>query len=423
MLCHWRQDEEIDMINRALSLRMSALLRAIGVLLALSFGAAQADEKAIKIGVLTDINGPYADLSGMGSVEAVRLAVEEVGGVVLGHKVEVLFADHQNKADIGAAIAAKWFDVDDVDVIADFSNSSVGFAVQTLANSRNRIILLSAGSSDFTGKLCSPITSQWVYNGYTNGYVLARELTRQGLKSWYIIAADYAFGHSFETEIRKAVADNGGIVLGSARHPINTSDFASYLLAAQASGAQVIAFANAGADTINAVKQAKEFNISPKQTIATPALFNTDIKSLGLNTSAGLKLITSAYIDFDERTKKWAQLFFERRKIMPSMAHVGMYSATQHYLKSVAAANTTDGRVVAAKMKELPVDNAFTRNGVLRTDGQMVHDLFLAEVKSPTESNGDWDQIKILSVIPPDQAFRPLTESECPLVKRVESAK
>jgi branched-chain amino acid transport system substrate-binding protein len=251
-------------------------------------------EKPLKIGVFTDLSGPYADLAGPGSVEGVRMAVEEAGGSVIGRKIEVISADHQNKADIGAAIGRRWFDLEDVDVIADFSNSSVGFAVQSLAKDRGKIILLAAGSSDFTGKACTPTTSQWVYNSYTNGYGLARELTRQGLKSWYIITADYAFGHSFEAEIKKAVKDNGGIVLGAVRHPLGTSDFSSYLLTAQASGAQVIALANAGADTINTVKQAKEFGIQPKQVIATPALFNTDIKSLGLKMASGLRFVTSS---------------------------------------------------------------------------------------------------------------------------------
>lgn len=383
---------------------------------------AWSENGVLKIGVLTDLSGPYADLAGPGSVEGVRMAVEEMGSSVLGQKVEVLAADHQNKADIGAAIARKWFDTEGVDVIADFSNSSVGFAVQALAKERGKIILLAAGSSDFTGKSCTPTTSQWVYNSYTNGYSLARQLVHQGLKSWFILTADYAFGHSFEAEIAKAVKDNGGVVVGTARHPINTSDFSSFLLSAQASGASVIAFANAGADTINAVKQAKEFGISPKQVIATPALFNTDIKSLGLETAAGLRFVTSSYPDMDDRTKAWSQEFFKRRKMMPSMSHVGMYSATQHYLKSVVAAGTTDGVVVAAKMRELPVENVFTRSGQVRVDGQMVHDLFFAEVKTSKESTGPWDLFKITSTIPAAEAFRPLSESECPLVAKGASS-
>jgi len=375
------------------------------------------EEKPLRIGVLTDLSGAFADLAGYGSVEAIRMAAEEHGMHILNRKIEIISADHQNKADIGAAIARRWFDTEGVDVIADFSNSSVGFAVQELAKERGKIILLAAGSSDFTGKSCTPTSSQWVYNSYTNGYALARELTRQGLRSWYVVTADYAFGHSFEAEIKRAVVDNGGEVKGTARHPLGTSDFSSFLLAAQSSGAQVIALANAGADTVNAVKQAGEFGIAPKQVIATPALFNTDIRSLGLETAAGLRFITSSYPDMDDRTRRWSAEFLKRRGIMPSMTHAGMYSAAEHYLKSVEAAGTTDGRAVSKKMQELPVENIFTHQGRVRADGQMVHDLFFAQVKQPEESHGEWDLFKILYTIPASTAFRPLEDSECPLVR------
>jgi branched-chain amino acid transport system substrate-binding protein len=379
-------------------------------------GRARAEgEKPIRIGVLTDLNGTYADLSGAGSAEAIKMAAEEFNSVVLGRKIEVISADHQNKADVGAAIARRWFDTEGVDVIADFSNSSVGFAVQSLAKERGKILLVAAGSSDFTGKACIPTSSQWVYNSYTNGYALARVLTLQGKKTWYILSADYAFGHSFEADIMRAVKDNGGTVLGTARHPLGTSDFSSFLLSAQASGAQAIAFANAGTDTATAVKQSTEFGITGKQTIATPGLFITDIHSLGLSAAQGLRFVMSSYWSMDDRTKAWSNEFLKRRKTMPSMTHSGMYSAAQHYLKSVAAAGTTDGEKVAAKMRELPVDNVFTRGGSVRADGQMVHDLFFAEVKTPAQSSGEWDLFNILETIPRDRAFRPLDQSECPL--------
>jgi branched-chain amino acid transport system substrate-binding protein len=389
---------------------------AVALLVALSPAAKAQDNKPLKIGVLTDMSGPFADLAGPGSVEGVRMAVEEIGGTVLGRPIEVVSADHQNKADIGAAIAHRWFDTEGVSAIMDFSNSAVGFAVLNIAKEQGKLIMLAAGSSDFTGKACADISTQWIYNSYTNGYALAREMTRQGSKSWFIITADYAFGHSFEAEIKKAVADNGGEVRGFVRHPLNTNDFSSYLLQAQASGAQVIAFANAGTDTINAVKQAKEFGISPRQIIATPALFNTDIKSMGLELARGLRFIVTAYPDQNDKTRKWSDEFFKRRKIMPSMTHSGLYAATQHYLKAVAAAGSIDGRAVAAKMHELPVDNIFIQ-GQVRADGQVTRDLYFAEVKAPAESKSDWDLFKIVSTIPASLAYRPLSESECPLVK------
>jgi branched-chain amino acid transport system substrate-binding protein len=381
-----------------------------------AFAQGQRLSRPLRIGVLTDLSGPYSDLAGAGSVEAVRMAVEEFGSSILGNGIEVLSADHQNKADVGAAIARHWFDVEDVDAICDFSNSSVGFAVQSLAKDRNKVLLVAAGSSDFTGKYCIPTSSQWVYNSYTNGYALARYLTQQGKNTWFILTADYAFGHSFEADIRRGVTDNGGTVLGAARHPVGTSDFSSFLLSAQASGAQAIAFANAGADTVTAVKQAAEFGIANQQTIATPALFITDIRSLGLELAQGLRFVMSSYWSMDEKTRDWSREFFKRRKMMPSMTHSGMYSAVQHYLKAVAEAQTSEGAKVAAKMRELPVKNVFTRNGSLRIDGQMVHDLFFAEVKTPAQSEEEWDLFNIVTKIPADQAFRPLKESECPLV-------
>ena len=389
---------------------------AVALLLALSPHAQAQDNKPLKIGVLTDMSGPFADLSGPGSVESVRMAVEEIGGSVLGRPVEVVAADHQNKADIGAAVARRWFDTEGVSAIMDFSNSAVGFAVLNIAKDQGKLIMLGAGSSDFTGKACADISTQWVYNSYTNGYALAREMTRQGLKSWFIVTADYSFGHSFEAEIKKAVADNGGEVKGFVRHPLNTNDFSSFLLQAQASGAQAIAFANAGSDLINAVKQAKEFGISPRQILATPALFNTDIKGMGLELSRGLRFIVTSYPDQNDKTRKWSDEFFKRRKIMPSMTHSGLYAAAQHYLKAVAAARSIDSRAVAAKMRELPVDNIFMQ-GQVRGDGQVIRDLYFAEVKAPSESMSDWDLFKIASTIPAANAYRPLSESECPLVK------
>jgi branched-chain amino acid transport system substrate-binding protein len=389
--------------------------------LALSARTAVAEPKisddVVKIGILNDQSGPYSDLAGLGSVEAARMAIEEFGGTVLGKKIELVFADHQNKADIGLTKAREWFDRDGVDMVADFSNSSVGLAVQSLAQERDRVALIAAASSDFTGKPCTATSAQWVYTSYSNGYGLAKTLMEAGYDSWFLVTVDYAFGHAFADDIRKAVTERGGKVLGEVRHPLGTSDMSSYLLQAQASKAKVIAFASAGADMATAIKQTAEFGITG-QTLVAPAVFLTDIHAMGLNNAKGLKFISAFYWDRTDETRAWSEKFYARRKAMPTMTQAGVYSAVRHYLRAVAAAQTDEGKAVMAKMKELPVQDMFSANGKVREDGLMLHDMYLAEVKSPAESKGPWDYYKVLATIPADKAFPPLEDSACPLLKK-----
>lgn len=394
---------------------------AIAAAIALQANCAAAEPQVsgdvVKIGILNDQSGLYADLAGPGSVEAARMAIEEFGGTVLGKKIELVFADHQNKADIGAAKAREWFTKDGVDVIADFSNSSVGFAVQSLAKDLNKIVLITAASSDFTGKACTETSAQWVYTSYSNGFGLAKIMAAAGYDSWFLVTVDYAFGHAFANDIRKAVTASGGAVLGEVRFPLNSADMSSFLLQAQSSKAKVVAFSAAGSDMANAIKQAAEFGLNQQKTLVAPAVFLTDIHALGLDKANGLRFITAFYWDRNEATRAWSQRFFARRNAMPTMTQAGVYSAVRHYLKAVEAAGTDDAKIVMAKMKDLPVEDMFSQGGKVRADGLMVHDMYLVEVKKPSESKGPWDYYKIIQTIPGDQIFQPLSESACPLVR------
>lgn len=377
---------------------------------------ATTSDGAIKIGVLNDQSGPYADLAGSGSVEAAKMAIEDFGGKALGRPIELVAGDHQNKADVGAAIARRWFEQDGVDMIVDFSNTGVGLAVQALAETDHKIALITAASSDFTGKACTRTSAQWVYTSRTNGYGLARELTAKGAKSWFLMTVDYGFGQAFAADIRKAVQEGGGQVAGEVRFPLNTADMSSYLLQAAASNAQVVALAAAGSDMATIVKQAGEFGISQKQTLVAPIVFLTDVHAMGLAQAQGLQFFTAFYWDRDDASRAWSQRFFARHKAMPTMTQAGVYSAVAHYLKSVAATGTADAAQTMAKMHELKVNDPFVANGVLRADGQMIHDMYLAQVKTPAESKGPWDYYKILATVPGNEVFQSLAESECPLV-------
>lgn len=397
----------------------TSTLYATAALLGLaSFAAAQGSvisDNVIRIGVLNDRSGVYADLAGEGSVVAARMAAEEFGNKIFGEPIEVIGADHQNKPDIGSAIARRWFDVEKVDAVADISSSATGFAVVGLADERNRIVLNASGSPDFTGKACTSTSFQWVYNSYTNGYGLASALTKDGLDSWFLLTVDYAFGHAFAADIRNAVEANGGKVVGEIRHPLNTSDFSSFLLQAQASGAKVIALANAGADMANSLKQAVEFGITQGQVVAAPSAFITDIDAIGLESSSGLQFVTAFYWDRNDEARNWAKKFSEKHGAMPTMTQAGVYSAVKHYLKAIEAAGTDEAEAVAEHMRKLPVEDAFA-SGSVRGDGQFVHDMYLAQVKRPSDSEGRWDYYNIISTIPGDEAFRALAESECPRV-------
>jgi branched-chain amino acid transport system substrate-binding protein len=372
----------------------------------------------IKIGILTDMSGPYADFAGRGSVEAAQMAIDEVGGLVLGKKVELVFADHQNKADIGAGIARAWFDNEGVDVIADFSNSSVGLAVQAIAKDKNRIVLVAAASSAFTGKSCNATTAQWIYNSYTNGHGLAQILTKRGNESWYLLTVDYAFGHAFAADIRKSVETSGGKVVGEVKFPLNTADMSSFLLQAQSSHAKVIAIIAAGNDLMNAVKQSSDFQITKEQKIVTPITFITDVHGMGLSAAQGLQFVTAFYWDRDEQSRAWSKKFFERRKVMPTMVHAGVYSSVRHYLKAVEAAKTDEAAAVMEKMRALPIQDAFAANGRLREDGQMVHDMYLVQVKAEADSKAPWDYYQVIQTIPGTEVFQPISESECPVIKK-----
>jgi branched-chain amino acid transport system substrate-binding protein len=381
---------------------------------------AQVSDDRVRIGVLNDQSGLYADFGGEGSVVATRMAVEDFGGTVLGKPVDVVSADHQNKPDIGSNIARQWFDVDGVDMITDLTASSVGLAVQELAKQKNRVTINSgAATSRLTGDACTPTGFHWTYDTVALANGTGKAVVAEGGKTWYFLTADYAFGHSLEADVTKVVNAAGGEVMGAIRHPLSTSDFSSYLLQAQGSGAQVIGLANAGGDTINSVKQAAEFGITQGgQQLAGLLLVLSDIHALGLETAQGLVLTTGFYWDMDDATREWSKRYYERMNRMPNMVQAGVYSAVTHYLKAIEAAGTDDAAKVSEKMRELPVEDFFAKNGKVRVDGRMVHDMYLARVKQPSESKQPWDYYEIVRTIPGDEAYLPLADSPCPLVKK-----
>ncbi len=380
---------------------------------------AQISDGVVKIGVLNDQSGLYADLGGPGSVVAAKMAAADFGGTVLGKPIEIVFADHQNKSDVGAAIAREWFEVGNVDMVIGFDHSAVALAVEQLASEKNRIAIAGAvGSTAFTGKSCTPLEASWIYDSYALTTSLAKAIVAEGRDTWFFITVDYAFGHSLESDATAAVKAAGGKVLGSVRHPLNTADFSSYLLQAQASGAKVVAFANGGGDMVNAAKQANEFGLTKNQSIVSLLVFISDVHSMGLQAAQGLKFVTAFYWNRNEETRAWSNRFFERQGRMPTMAQAAIYSAVRHYLDAIAAAGTDEAKNVMTKMREKPVNDFYVRNGRLREDGRLVHDMYFAQVKTPSESKGPWDYYKILTAIPGDEAFRPLAEGGCPLVAR-----
>jgi branched-chain amino acid transport system substrate-binding protein len=398
--------------RKALAILVSSIL--VGGIAA----QAQTPNRPIKIGILSDMSSLYADQAGLGSVEAARMAIEDAGGKIGDQPIELVSADHQHKTDVASTIVRHWIDVDGVDVVADMPNSAVALAVQQIVRDKNKIALYAtAATTELTGKQCSSNGIQWVYDAYSNAAGLAKALVAQGDTSWYFMTVDYALGISLQAEASKAITALGGTVVGSVRHPLNNSDFSSFLLQAQASNAKVIAFANAGSDTINSVKQAAEFGLTKDHVIIAPLVYISDIHSMGLQAAQGLTFVEGFYWDLNDDTREWSKRFFERRKSMPTMTHAGVYSAVSHYLKAVKAAGTSDSQAVLAKMREMPVDDFFSRGGTIRKDGRMVHDMLLVRVKTPAESKYPWDYYKVLATIPGDQAFRPIQESECPLVK------
>jgi branched-chain amino acid transport system substrate-binding protein len=367
---------------------------------------------------MNDQSGLYADLAGQGSVEAARMAVEDVGDI--GAAVEVLSADHQNKPDIGSNVVRQWIDVDGVDVIVDVPTSSVALAVSEIVKEKDKVFLVSgAATTQLTGEACSPNTIHYTYDTYALAVGTGRAMVQEGGDSWFFITADYAFGHQLEADTSTVVEAEGGTVLGSVRHPLSSSDFSSYLLQAQGSGAKVIGLANAGTDTTNSIKQANEFGITQAgQQLAALLLFITDVNALGLDVAQDLVLTTGFYWDLNDETRAWAEKFNQRVGQMPTMVQAGVYSSVKHYLEAIKATGSDESKAVIDQMKATPINDFFAKNGTIRDDGRMVHDMYLARVKKPEESSGPWDYYEILRTIPGDQAYLPLSESKCPLVNQ-----
>jgi branched-chain amino acid transport system substrate-binding protein len=405
--------------------RIASSLAASAAFLTLINSSAGAQNAAVsddvvKIGVLTDMSGQFSHESGEGAVTAVKMAVEDFGGKVLGKPIEVVVADHQNKPDTASALARKWFDVEKVDMIGNLINSSIALTVSGLAKDKNRIAIINgSGSSRLTNDACTPNSIHYAYDTYALARGTGSALAHDGKKSWYFLTADYAFGHALESDTAAVVKALGGQVVGATRYPPETFDQSSFLLQAQSSKAQVVALAGSGTVLVNSIKSAQEFGIQQGgQTLAGLLVWITDVKSLGLKAAQGLVLTDAFYWDRDDETRAWSKRFFERMKRMPHMGDAGDYSSTMHYLKAVQTAGTDEAQAVMRKMRETPINDFFAKDGKIREDGRMVHDMYVYEVKKPSESKGDWDFYKLREVIPGDQAFRPLKDSACPLVKK-----
>ena len=374
----------------------------------------------LKLGGILDMSGLYADITGPGAETAAKMAAEDFGGEVLGRRIEILAADHLNKADLSANIARDMLDNQGVEMIYDVAASATALAASEIARARNKIIMFNGpGSIRLSNEACGPYTVHYVFDTYSQANVTGLAAVKQSLDSWFFITADYAFGHDLEKDTANVVQKAGGKVLGDVRHPLNSSDFSSYLLQAQASKAKVIGLANAGGDTINTIKQAAEFGIMKGgQKISPLLVFITDIDSVGLETAQGLLLSEAFYWDLNDESRAFAKRFMQRVGRVPGAAQAGVYSSVTHYLKAVRAAGTTDAAAVMKIMKETPINDMFAKNGRIREDGRMVHDMYLFEVKKPSESKGRWDDYRLLATIPGNEAFQPLSESRCPLVKK-----
>ncbi len=372
----------------------------------------------VKIGVLTDMNGPYRDFGGPGSVIATRMAVEEFGGAMFGKPIEVVIANHQNKPDVGSAIAREWFSIGQVDMIVDMPNSAVALAVQQIARDMGRITMNSgASTTDLTGKFCSPTGVHWTSDAYAGAHSTTRALVDRGNKTWFFITVDYTGGYTLEDAALPAITAGGGKLVGSVRHPLNAADFSSYLLAAQASGAQAVALCNGGNDTVNGIKQAAEFGLTRRGQKLVGMFVNiTDIHSIGLPTAQGTIFTTAFYWDYDDKTRAFSQEFFKRHGAMPTQYQAGVNSAVRHYLRAIAVCGTDEALPVMAQMRAMPVEDFFARNGRLRQDGSMVHEMYLSQAKTPAESKAEWDLQNTLQAIPGEQAFKPLAETGCSLI-------
>ncbi|MDX9885730.1 ABC transporter substrate-binding protein [Thauera sp.] len=382
--------------------------------------SAQISGDTVKVGVLTDMSGTYSDLAGAGAVLATQMAIEDfIAEAKPAFKVEMVSADHQNKADIASNKAREWFEREGVDTATELVTTSTALAVMKVAKEMNRVALMSGpASTPITNEQCNDVTVHYTYDTYALANGTAKAVTQQGGDTWFFLTADYAFGQSLERDSSAVVTANGGKVLGSVRHPFPASDFSSFLLQAQASGAKIIGLANAGADTTNAIKQAAEFGITPKQALAGLLMFISDVHSLGLQATQGMYLTTGFYWDLDDETRAWSKRFFDKHKRMPTMVQAGQYSSVLHYLRAVQATGTDEAGKVMAQMKATPIKDFFGKNGRIREDGRMVHDMYLAQVKTPAESKYPWDYYDIRQTIPAEEAFQPLAQSKCPLVKK-----
>lgn len=384
--------------------------------------AQKVSDDVVKIGVLTDFNGVYSDFSGQGSLTAVRMAVEDFGGKVLGKPIEVIFGDHQNKADIGSAIAREWYDAQHVDIIMDTTNSAVTLAVMALTHQKDRIVVIGGSSTvRVTNDDCTPNSIQYVYDANSLSNVVGKSVIKQGGDTWFFVTVDFAFGHGLEKTTSDVVNAAGGKVVGSVRHPLNASDMSSFLLRAQASGAKVIGLATAGTDLSNAIKTANQFGITgpnSKQQLASLLVFISDVHGMGLQQAQGLLLTESFYWDLNDDTRNWSRRFLAKHGKMPTMVHAAMYSATTHYLKAVQGVGTDETKPVMARMKATPVNDFFARDGRIREDGLHVHDMYLMQVKRPEESKYPWDYYQVKAVIPPEEAFKSMEQGTCKFVKK-----
>jgi branched-chain amino acid transport system substrate-binding protein len=401
---------------------VKSVVKVLGILSCLVAGSAWAGDKSgtVKLGVLTDMTGVFSDLTGNGSVEAAKMAVEKFGGKVGGRAIELVFADHQNKADVGLGILRRWYEVDDVDAVFDFANSAVALGAVDITKEFNRVMIPSGvGATDLTGKRCSPNTIHWTWDSYGSANALVKSVMHQGGKKWFFVTVDYAFGHSLEENVSRFVKAAGGEVVGAVRHPLNTSDFSSYLLTAQASGADVIVLASGGGDLSNAIKQAREFGISSdKYKIVAPQFNLAVVHAAGLKDTQGLLAAGSMNWTKNETTRAFATELAKRNKgIHPDALQAGVYSSVLAYLGAVEKVGSTDGRKVVDYLKSVPVKDGLLGDGVVRADGRMTHPVQIFQIKTPAESKEPWDYFKTIDEIPGEQAFRPLSESECPLVK------
>ncbi|MWJ29480.1 ABC transporter substrate-binding protein [Halomonas sp. ZH2S] len=405
---------------------MTFIKKALTTSIALATASAMAttaqanmSDSEVRIGYLADMSGTYRDLAGPGGLTAMEMAIEDFGGTVNGAPIMVLSADDRNSADVGANTVRGWIDQDNVDMVGGLVASSVTIAVTNVIEENDGLALVSgSAASSITNEHCTPNHIHWVYDTYPLAHGTAKAVVEQGGDTWFMLTADYAFGHSLEADVTKVVEENGGEIVGGVRHPFPTNDFSSYILQAQSSGADIIGLANAGSDTVNAITTASQFGVTQSgQQLAGLLIFLNDVHAMGLQATQNLLLTTGWYWDMDEQSREWAERYYERMERMPTMVQAGVYSSTMHYLKAIEEAGTDDPETVRAQMAEMPIEDFFARNGRIREDGRMVHDMYLAQVKTPEESTGEWDLYEILSTIPAEEAFRPLSESNCDLVQ------